>query len=104
MNVRAHPDLVEFCSNLHYTDCLVGDYIDAGQAFYSTDFWSIWDIGIVLTGVVFFVTSKSTKLDVYSQSGATDHIHRNGGLSQRLGRSYWDRVRYPGSGSSFSCS
>ncbi|RDI80559.1 hypothetical protein Vi05172_g9473 [Venturia inaequalis] len=33
-----------------------GDYIDAGQAFYSTDFWSIWDIGIVLTGVVFFVT------------------------------------------------
>ncbi|TLD37817.1 hypothetical protein E2P81_ATG03492 [Venturia nashicola] len=33
-----------------------GDFMDAGQAFYSTDFWSIWDIGIVLIGVIFFVT------------------------------------------------
>jgi hypothetical protein len=56
MNVRAHPGSIP-----HDIDCLVGDYIDAGQAFYSTDFWSIWDIGIVLTGIAFFVTSKSIR-------------------------------------------
>jgi hypothetical protein len=59
MNVRARLSFFKhsFLLNPNY---LVGDYIDAGQAFYSTDFWSIWDIGIVLTGIAFFVTSKST--------------------------------------------
>lgn len=32
-----------------------GEYIDAGTAFYATDFWSLWDIGIVAIGGVFFV-------------------------------------------------
>jgi hypothetical protein len=30
--------------------------MDAGIAFYATDFWSLWDIGIVAIGVAFFVT------------------------------------------------
>jgi len=54
MSVRANAELLFY--NIDY---IVGDYIDAGQAFYSTDFWSIWDIGIVLTGIAFFITSKS---------------------------------------------
>ncbi|KAF2432661.1 hypothetical protein EJ08DRAFT_630491 [Tothia fuscella] len=33
-----------------------GEYLDAGRAFYATDFWSLWDIGIVTIGVAFFVT------------------------------------------------
>ncbi|KAF2838889.1 hypothetical protein M501DRAFT_1011617 [Patellaria atrata CBS 101060] len=33
-----------------------GGYIDAGQAFYAIDFWSVWDLGIVFVGVAFFVT------------------------------------------------
>ncbi|KIV99602.1 uncharacterized protein PV09_08777 [Verruconis gallopava] len=33
-----------------------GEYMDAGTAFYTTDFWSLWDIGIVAIGVAFFIT------------------------------------------------
>lgn len=29
---------------------------DAGFTFYATDFWSLWDIGIILTGIAFFIT------------------------------------------------
>ncbi|KAK7741773.1 hypothetical protein SLS53_004837 [Cytospora paraplurivora] len=31
------------------------DFLESGAYFYSTDIWSLWDIGIVLIGVVFFV-------------------------------------------------
>ncbi|KAJ9669477.1 hypothetical protein H2201_000344 [Coniosporium apollinis] len=34
----------------------VGEYQDAGHAFYATDFWSLWDIGIVAVGVAFLIT------------------------------------------------
>jgi len=37
----------------------VGEYIDAGQAFYAADFWSLWDIGIVAIGIAFFICSRS---------------------------------------------
>lgn len=36
----------------------VGQYVDAGLRLYAVDFWSSWDIGIVVIGVAFFVTSK----------------------------------------------
>jgi hypothetical protein len=39
-------------------DRTVGEFLDAGQAFYSTDFWSLWDLGIVAIGVAFFICSK----------------------------------------------
>ncbi|KAF2671876.1 hypothetical protein BT63DRAFT_422387 [Microthyrium microscopicum] len=32
-----------------------GEYRDAGQAFYSTDFWSLWDLGTVIIGLAFFI-------------------------------------------------
>ncbi|KAL1302754.1 hypothetical protein AAFC00_003104 [Neodothiora populina] len=33
----------------------IGEYWDAGSAFYMSDFWSAWDIFIVLIGVAFFI-------------------------------------------------
>lgn len=35
-----------------------GEIKDAGLKFYQTDFWSLWDVAIILTGLAFFVTSK----------------------------------------------
>lgn len=32
-----------------------GQFYDAGMTFYATDFWSIWDFGIVAIGVTFFI-------------------------------------------------
>lgn len=43
---------------LLFSQILVGEYIDAGQAFYAADFWSLWDIGIVAIGLAFFICSK----------------------------------------------
>lgn len=31
------------------------DFMESGAYFYSTDIWSLWDIGIVLIGVIFFI-------------------------------------------------
>ena len=32
-----------------------GEFQDAGVKFYKTDFWSMWDMGMILTGVAFFI-------------------------------------------------
>ena len=32
-----------------------GEFQDAGALFYQTDFWSLWDLGIIGTGVAFLV-------------------------------------------------
>ena len=32
-----------------------GEFRDAGLLFYQTDFWSLWDVGIILTGAAFLV-------------------------------------------------
>lgn len=34
----------------------IGQYIDAGLRLYAVDFWSLWDIGIVVIGIAFFIT------------------------------------------------
>lgn len=36
-----------------------GDLSDAGVMFYGMDFWSIWDLGIVGTGIAFLTTRES---------------------------------------------
>ena len=33
----------------------LGEYWDAGSTFYATDFWSLWDLGIIFVGAAFFV-------------------------------------------------
>lgn len=35
-----------------------GEIQDAGIMFYQTDFWSLWDLAIILVGAAFFVTSQ----------------------------------------------
>lgn len=37
-----------------------GEFQDAGILFYQTDFWSLWDCGIIGTGAAFLVTSTSS--------------------------------------------
>lgn len=32
------------------------EFLDAGTTFYATDFWALWDLSIIATGVAFFVT------------------------------------------------
>src|SRR5436190_21402481 len=32
-----------------------GEFRDAGVLFYQTDFWSLWDLGIIGTGAAFLV-------------------------------------------------
>ena len=34
-----------------------GEFRDAGTLFYAADFWSLWDLGIILVGVTFLVAS-----------------------------------------------
>lgn len=32
------------------------EFLDAGSTFYATDFWALWDVGIIVVGLAFFVT------------------------------------------------
>lgn len=31
------------------------EFLDAGSTFYATDFWSLWDLGIIFVGFSFFI-------------------------------------------------
>lgn len=35
----------------------LGEFRDSGTLFYATDFWSIWDIGIVGIGIAYLIAS-----------------------------------------------
>jgi hypothetical protein len=37
-----------------------GEFQDAGVMFYQTDFWSLWDLGIIFTGIAFLIVRKCT--------------------------------------------
>jgi hypothetical protein len=39
-----------------------GEFMDAGAMFYQTDFWSLWDLGIIITGVAFLILRKFSSL------------------------------------------
>ena len=39
-----------------------GEIKDAGLKFYRTDFWSLWDVAIILIGATFFIISESCLL------------------------------------------
>jgi hypothetical protein len=34
----------------------IGEFRDAGTLFYAADFWSLWDLSIILVGVAYFIT------------------------------------------------
>ena len=38
-----------------------GEFQDAGAMFYQTDFWSLWDLGIIFSGVAFLIVRKCTR-------------------------------------------
>lgn len=48
----------------------LGEYIDAGHAFYLSDFWTLWDLAIVLIGIAFLIC-RVAGLSKHSQQ-ATD--------------------------------
>jgi hypothetical protein len=35
-----------------------GEFQDAGVMFYQTDFWSLWDLGIIFTGIAFLIVRE----------------------------------------------
>ena len=39
-----------------------GEIKDAGLKFYRTDFWSLWDVAIILIGATFFIISESCQI------------------------------------------
>ena len=43
-----------------------GDFRDAGVLFYGADFWTLWDLGIILVGVAFMITSESFRASIYT--------------------------------------
>lgn len=38
-----------------------GEFRDAGAMFYQTDFWSLWDLGIIITGLAFLTIREFGK-------------------------------------------
>jgi hypothetical protein len=46
----------------------LGEFLDAGSAFYASDFWALWDVAIILTGFAFFVTRV---VGLYTNNRAT---------------------------------
>ena len=41
-----------------------GEFQDAGSSFYGTDFWSLWDLGIIGIGFAYMISSESSKYDL----------------------------------------
>ena len=37
----------------------LGEFQDAGSSFYATDFWSLWDLGIIGIGFAYMISSES---------------------------------------------
>jgi hypothetical protein len=65
-----------------------GEIQDAGQtSFYTTDFWFVWDLGIVAFGLAFLILSE-LRLDRYSDCcmRLTDLV-RNCGIVHTVGGS-----------------
>lgn len=64
MLVARDPQYVNFSEILLYVWILAfaydefGEIQDAGIMFYRTDFWSLWDVAIIIVAIAFSVTSK----------------------------------------------
>ena len=40
-----------------------GEFRDAGTLFYTADFWSLWDLGIILVGFAFLIASECSPFE-----------------------------------------
>ena len=62
--VQRNPQNVDIAEVLLYLFILafaydeLGELYDSGFLFYRADFWSLWDVAIILVGAAFFVTRK----------------------------------------------
>jgi hypothetical protein len=62
--VERNPQHIDFLEVLLYIWIIAfgydefGEIQDAGLMFYQTDFWSLWDLAIILVGAAFFLTRK----------------------------------------------
>ncbi|KAK5157221.1 hypothetical protein LTR04_005458 [Oleoguttula sp. CCFEE 6159] len=51
-----------------------GELRDAGTMFYATDFWSLWDVGIVIVGAAFFISRELRTIGMIGLAQHNDHI------------------------------
>jgi hypothetical protein len=50
------PEIMLYVWLTSFTYNELVEFTDAGSTFYATDFWSLWDLGIIFVGVAFFIT------------------------------------------------
>lgn len=62
----------------------LGEFRDAGTLFYATDFWSIWDIGIVGIGIAYLIASAHFLFLLTSSSSSRPRLN----LGRNLPSSY----------------
>lgn len=62
----------------------IGGIADAGMLFYQMDFWKVWNLGIIATGLAFGITSESLHPEAshINESILTDYDHRSHWLGQ----------------------
>ena len=70
--VERKPEKFGFVESLLYVwivafgDDEFGEFQDAGSAFYATDFWSLWDLGIIGIGFAYMTSSESLYCNLFS--------------------------------------
>jgi len=63
--LERHPERLGFFEVLLYIWIAAfaydefGEFRDAGHLFYAADFWSLWDLGIILVGIAFMIARTS---------------------------------------------
>lgn len=71
--VERNPEKITFVETLLYIWIAafaydeLGEFRDAGTLFYATDFWSIWDIGIVGIGIAYLIASAQPRIFTFLQ-------------------------------------
>ena len=55
------PEVLLYLFILAFAYDEFGEIQDAGMLFYQTDFWSLWDVAMILVGVAFFLTREWQK-------------------------------------------
>ncbi|KAL2051707.1 hypothetical protein ABVK25_008121 [Lepraria finkii] len=60
----------------------LGEFQDAGSSFYGTDFWSLWDLGIIGIGFAYMISSDSPKYNLPLQRSRPSVEERVIGLAK----------------------
>jgi hypothetical protein len=71
--LERHPERLGFFEVLLYIWIAafaydeIGEFRDAGHLFYAADFWSLWDLCIILVGIAFLI-ARTSSAPIGSQS------------------------------------